>query len=254
MKYKNTLKKVLKRRVFEAKRSIKRGFKFVVFRNQYSKVIRKYARMEAHNAVKQGFRHIQTQIAIRPRIRLVSKATLVLIISLFLTSRAAGYFKDKEPDIKVNGQAILVAETNESTNPTDETVMQADISSKRSPFDFRMPVNDGVISQGFSSYHKANDIAAAYGSPIYALGSGKVEFAGYLPDGRGMTVVVDHGDGLKSLYAHMSKIDVGVGNVISETTAIGNIGLTGHTTGPHVHVEVYDNGVAINPSSVLPDN
>lgn len=254
MKCIKLLKKTLKRRSFVAKRSLRRGFKFVVFRSKYSRMARKYARMEVHKALKLGFRFIQTQIAIRPRIRLFSKATLVLIISLFLTSKAAGYFKDREPDIKVNGQAILVAKTNESSNPTDETVLQASISSKRSPFDFRMPVQNSVISQGFSSYHRADDIAAAYGSPIYPLGAGKVEFAGFMPDGRGMTVVIDHGDGLKSLYAHMSKIDVGVGNVISETTVIGNIGLTGHTTGPHVHVEVYDNGVATDPSSVLPDN
>jgi murein DD-endopeptidase MepM/ murein hydrolase activator NlpD len=254
MKYKKLLKKTVKRRVFEAKKSFKRGFKFMVFRNKYSRTARKYARMEVHRALKHGFRYIQTQIAIRPRIRLFSKVTLVLIISLFLTSKAAGYFKARESDIKVNGQAILVAKTNESTKTTDETILQASISSKRSPFDFRMPVESGVLSQGFSSYHRADDIAAAYGSPIYPLGSGKVEFAGFMPDGRGMTVVIDHGDGLKSLYAHMSKIDVGVSDVISETTVIGNIGLTGHTTGPHVHLEIYDNGVTTDPSSVLPDN
>ena len=253
MKLIKLLKKVLKRRTFEAKRGLKRGFKFVVFKNKYSRDLRKYARMEAHRALKHGFRYIQTQIAIRPRIRLFSKLTLALIISLFLTSQGASYFKAKEPEIKVNGQAILVAKTNED-NSSDETVLQASISSKRSPFNFRMPVENSVISQGFSSYHRADDIAAAYGSPIYPLGSGKVEYVGYMPDGHGMTVVVDHGDGLKSLYAHMSKIAVGIGDVISETTAIGNIGLTGHTTGPHVHVEVYDNGVATDPSSVLPDN
>lgn len=253
MKTLKFVKKALKRRTSEAKRSMKRGFKFVVFKNSYSRSVRKYARMEAHRALKHGFRYIHTQITIRPRIRLFSKLTLALIISLFLTSQGASYFKAREPEIKVNGQAILVAKTNESAKTTDETVLQAGISSKRSPFNFRMPVENSVISQGFTSYHRADDIAAAYGSPIYPLGSGKVEYVGYMADGHGMTVVVDHGDGLKTLYAHMSKIAVGIGDVISETTVIGNIGLTGHTTGPHVHIEVFDNGIMINPSSVLPD-
>src|SRR3989344_5780193 len=155
MKLIKLLKKVLKRRTFEAKRGLKRGFKFVVFKNKYSRDLRKYARMEAHRALKHGFRYIQTQIAIRPRIRLFSKLTLALIISLFLTSQGASYFKAKEPEIKVNGQAILVAKTNED-NSSDETVLQASISSKRSPFNFRMPVENSVISQGFSSYHRAD--------------------------------------------------------------------------------------------------
>ncbi len=253
MKLKKQLKKSIKRQVVLGKRAIRRSFKFVVFKNKYSRIVRKYAKMEAFQAIKRGFKGVQRQIAIRPRIRLFSKFTLILIVLLFLTNMGASYFKAKEPEIKVNGQQILVAKNSESQNP-EETLLQASVSSKRSPFDFRMPVSDGIITQGFSSYHHADDIAASYGTPIYPLGGGKVEFAGYMTDGHGDTVVIDHGDGLKTLYAHMSQIDVGVGNVISETTKIGNIGLTGHTTGPHVHIEVFDNGVMINPSSVLPDN
>lgn len=253
MKILKFVKKALKRRTSEAKRSLKRGFKFVVFKNKYSRIARKYARMEAHKALKHGFRDIQTQITIRPRIRLFSKLTLALIISLFLTSQGASYFKAKEPEIKVNGQAILVAKTNDDAKTAEETELQASISSKRSPFNFRMPVENGLISQGFSSYHRADDIAAPFGSPIFPLGGGKVEYVGFMPDGHGKTIVIDHGDGLKSLYAHMSRMDVGAGDVISETTKIGDVGLTGHTTGPHVHIEVFDNGIMINPSSVLPD-
>lgn len=253
MKFNKQLRKSIKRQVVQGKRAIRRSFRFVVFSNTYSRLVRKYAKMEARRALKHGFRGVQTQIAIRPRIRLFSKLTLVLIILLFLTNVGASYFKAKEAEIKVNGQAILVAKNSELPNP-DETLLQTSVTAKRSPFDFRMPVADGVITQGFSSYHHAVDIAAAYGTPIYPLGGGKVEFTGYLTDGHGDTVVIDHGDGLKTLYAHMSQIDVGDGNVVSETTKIGNIGLTGHTTGPHVHVEVFDNGVMINPASVLPDN
>ena len=253
MKLNKQLRKSVKRQVVIAKRAAKRSFRFVVFKNKYSRLIRKYAKMEANKAIKHGFKGVQNQIAIRPRIRLFSKLTLILIILLFLTNLGAGYLKAKEADIKVNGEAILVAKNNEAKNP-DEILLQASIAAKRSPFNFRMPVVGGVISQGFSGYHRADDIAAAYGSPIYPLGGGKVIYVGFMPDGHGNTVIIDHGDGLQSLYAHMSRMDVGRGDVISETTKIGNVGLTGHTTGPHVHIEVFDNGVMINPSSVLPDN
>ena len=91
------------------------------------------------------------------------------------------------------------------------------------------------------------------GSPIHPLGSGIVEFAGKLVDGKGNVVIVDHGDGLKSLYAHMGRIDVGVGNMVNSSMTIGTVGLTGHTTGPHVHLEIYDNSLMIDPASVLPD-
>src|SRR3990167_6048681 len=114
------------------------------------------------------------------------------------------------------------------------------ISPKESPFDFIKPAN-GYVSQGFRSYHRAVDITGDLGSDIKPLGKGKVEFTGYLADGRGYTVVVDHGEGLKSLYAHMGKIYVGIGNEVTSSQALGSIGLTGRTTGPHVHVEVYDN-------------
>jgi len=246
------LRRSVKRQVVVGKRVVKRSFGFVFFSNKYSRIARKYAKMAAGRALKRGFYGLATQIAIRPRIRLFSKATLILFILLFLTNIGAEYFKANASDIKVDGQAILVAKDSNLLNPA-ETLLQASVSAKKSPFDFRMPVAGGVISQGFSTDHRAYDIAVAYGSPIYPLAGGKVAYVGYMSDGHGNTVIIDHGDGLRSLYAHMSKMDVGAGDVISETTKIGNVGLTGNTTGPHVHIEVSDNGFTINPSSVLPN-
>ena len=66
-------------------------------------------------------------------------------------------------------------------------------------------------------------------------------------------VVVDHGEGLKSLYAHMGQIQVGVGNEVNSDTVLGKVGLTGRTTGAHVHVELYDNNIAVDPAKILPD-
>src|SRR3989338_6115600 len=77
------------------------------------------------------------------------------------------------------------------------------------------------------------------------LGRGQVEYTGYMVDGHGYTVVVDHGDGLKSLYAHMGKINVGTGNEVDSSTSVGSVGLTGRTTGAHLHLEINDNGIAV---------
>lgn len=191
------------------------------------------------------------QLKIRPRLRLVTRALPALALIYLASSTAVAYLAPREAEIKINGQPVLVASENvEAKTEADEGISQA-ISSKRSPFEFEAPV-DGYLSQGYRSYHRAHDIAAAYGAQIHPVGSGVVEYAGFTSDGKGNVVVVDHGDNLKSLYAHMAKIQVGVGNVVSANTTIGTVGLTGRTTGAHVHLEIHDNGVAVNPDNLLP--
>jgi len=211
------------------------------------------ARLEASLALKLAAKFLHFQLKIRPRIRLFTKVLLVLTIAFLASHQAVAYLKPKEAKIKINGQPILVADIKESTEPKTEAGIDFAISSRRSPFEFKRPVEAGYLSQGYSSYHRANDIATDFGSPIHPLGPGIVEFAGRLTDGKGNVVMVDHGDGLKSLYAHMDRIDVGVGNLVNANMTIGTVGLTGRTTGPHVHIEIIDNGIQVNPTSVLPD-
>lgn len=215
----------------------------------YSQATNAYIRMDALPAVVLAAKFVREQIAIRPRLRMAFKVKVALIIALVITSFAADALQAKKPEIKVNGQAILVAQD----KPIEEDKqIESEISYKETPFDFAMPVK-GYISQGYRSYHRAIDIATgAVGVPIKALGNGRVEFAGYLPDGKGNVVVIDHGNGLKSLYAHMGRIDVGVGNQVDSSTALGTVGLTGRTTGAHVHLEIIDNNIAVDPEKVLP--
>jgi murein DD-endopeptidase MepM/ murein hydrolase activator NlpD len=71
-------------------------------------------------------------------------------------------------------------------------------------------------------------------------------------DGYGNTVFIDHGNNLTSRYAHLSKIEVKVGDKVNMDTEIGKLGITGRTTGPHLHLEIHENGKAINPLTVLP--
>lgn len=221
-----------------------------LFGSYISRTVKRYARMEAKKALLLFAGRFALEVSQRPRIRLASKVILTLFVLFFLSNEISSYLKSKEPEIKVNGQQILVAQENEL--PQDEVELNASIVGKRSPFDFYLPV-DGQISQSYRNYHRAYDIAAPNYSPIHPLGKGRVEFAGTMTDGKGNVVIVDHGDGLKSLYAHMSRINVSVGNQVDSDSVIGNIGLTGRTTGPHVHLEIIDGGVQINPGSVLPE-
>ena len=207
--------------------------------------------MEAKEAILQGAGLIRTQIKIRPRARLFSKFIIILAVTLQFSSAIISYIKPREAEIKINGRAILVAENRQDNIPKAQIEIGYAVNSRRSPFEFQKPV-DGYLSQGYSGYHRAYDIATSLGTPIHPLGSGIVEFAGQVFDGKGNIVIVDHGDGLKSLYAHMSRIEVGVGNLVNTNTIIGAVGLTGRTTGPHVHLEIYDNGIAVDPASVLP--
>jgi len=194
---------------------------------------------------------VKSQLAIRPRIRLILRVIPALAVTFILTSRAVAYFEPKKAEIKINGQNILVADkADESTK--DEVEVSFNVASKRSPFDFKYPV-DGRLTQGYRAYHPAFDIATALGTPIKPLGTGRVEFAGSVTGGKGNIVIVDHGDGLKSLYAHMGNIYVGVGNEVNPEMSLGTVGMTGRTTGPHVHLEIYDKDVAVNPGSILPE-
>lgn len=218
---------------------------------KYVRFVDLYGRMDARSAVALAFRFGRKQIAIRPRIKLVGLVLGGLALALISASKGADSIEAKRAEIKINGQAILVAEKNQ---PSDTDIqIDANVSYKESPFDFKMPVS-GYTSQGYSNYHRAIDIAtSAQGVPIVALGEGRIEFAGYTTDGKGNVVIVDHGDGLKSLYAHMARINVSVGNQVDTNTVVGTVGLTGRTTGAHLHLEIYDSGIAVDPSKILPE-
>lgn len=102
---------------------------------------------------------------------------------------------------------------------------------------------------GFARMHKGLDIAAAYGSPIRAANDGVVQFAGR-SGGYGNFVRLNHSGGMGSGYGHMSRIAVSSGQRVTRGQVIGYVGSTGMSTGPHLHYELYRNGVAINPRSV----
>ena len=94
--------------------------------------------------------------------------------------------------------------------------------------------------------HTGIDISAGYGSAVCAAGSGKVISTGW-QGGYGNTIIVDHGGGRTTLYAHLSSIQCAVGQVVSSGQRIGSVGSTGLSTGPHLHWEVRIGGSPVNP-------
>lgn len=117
---------------------------------------------------------------------------------------------------------------------------------------YQKPVK-GQISQGYHWYHQAIDICAQLGQKIYPIGEGEVINIEYRKWAYGHFVVINHEQGHQSLYAHLQEIKVELGQKVDKNTVLGNIGMTGFTTGPHLHLEIYEEGITINPLEVLPE-
>lgn len=101
--------------------------------------------------------------------------------------------------------------------------------------------------------HGGTDIGASYGSAIYAADSGKVvSSSDGWNGGWGNYVMIDHGNGMQTLYAHMSSRAVSVGQTVKRGQTIGYVGSTGMSTGPHLHFEMYVNGARIDPQTKYP--
>ncbi len=114
-----------------------------------------------------------------------------------------------------------------------------------SPFGYRVDPFNGRIS-----FHPGIDFAGPEGSGIYATASGVVTWAGPRT-GYGNMVEINHGNGLYTHYAHCSSVTVHQGDVVSTGQLIAHIGSTGRSTGPHLHYEVLENGVPVNPATFL---
>lgn len=110
----------------------------------------------------------------------------------------------------------------------------------------------GTLTQSYWWAHRALDIAAATGTPVYAADSGYVTFVGWTDIGYGRLIIIDHGNGFVTYYAHMNSFSVVVGQAVTRGKLIGLMGSTGNSTGPHVHFEIRYNGTLMNPRSYLP--
>jgi murein DD-endopeptidase MepM/ murein hydrolase activator NlpD len=130
--------------------------------------------------------------------------------------------------------------------PLFDLGLLAPVSGKQSPtFGFRRFFNDQPRAP-----HKGMDIAAERGSQILASAEGVVSVADEFFF-NGLTVILDHGQGLMTMYCHLDEIEVHQGESLGRGSPIGTVGATGRVTGPHLHFGVYLNGTAVDPSLLL---
>ena len=139
--------------------------------------------------------------------------------------------------IKVQAEENIVAES-PIILPTDSGI--------------KFPVETVVVTQGFKFFHPGLDFDGLTGDPVRPILSGNVEAVDYSKYAYGNAVYINHGNGLSSLYAHLSKILVKEGQEVKQDQVIGLIGASGNARGDHLHFETRQNGVPINPLSILP--
>lgn len=108
----------------------------------------------------------------------------------------------------------------------------------------------GESSRRRSGSHTGLDLAVSLGTPIYPIADGTVTFSG-TQGSYGKLIIIDHGDGIQSYYAHCNSLNVGVGTEVTKDTNIATVGSTGNSTGPHLHLEIRVNGTALNPQNYI---
>ncbi|MGB9637223.1 MAG: M23 family metallopeptidase [Microgenomates group bacterium] len=124
---------------------------------------------------------------------------------------------------------------------------EAEIKVIKTEKSLRLPVENFVITQNFSFFHPGIDLAAVKGSPVYPITDGVVAYINHSQFGYGNEIIVDHGSGLKSLYAHLAKIGVKEGEKVTKDSVLGLVGSTGWSTGPHLHLQIWEENHWTNP-------
>lgn len=161
------------------------------------------------------------------------------------------------PSDELNRLTEQVVEEGENLRALDRLIARAHKALAALPS--RWPVR-GAVNSEFGNrpspwthareFHAGMDIAADRGTLVHAPATGTVVFAGAQPD-FGLAVIVDHGNDLRTVYGHLSKIRVNVGQTVQRGTVIGETGNTGRSSGPHLHYEILVKGQPVNPRAYL---
>jgi murein DD-endopeptidase MepM/ murein hydrolase activator NlpD len=154
----------------------------------------------------------------------------------------------------VNGVQTSITYVEETV--TVEPVAQVVSVGTLTPPTYLKPVS-GIYSSGFGyrdgSMHKGVDWSCSTGTPVYAAASGTVIRAGWY-SGYGYCVDIRHSDGSMTRYGHLSSVAVSVGQTVNQSSLIAYSGNTGDSSGPHLHFEIWINGVAVNPLNYVNKN
>ena len=174
--------------------------------------------------------------------------------------------EDKSSDTEVKANATLEYELLSEDDGTDTIIdfkqVQTLSSVKMAKMNMILPLSNYRVSSkygyrvtpvsGVYKLHSGVDLAASSGEKIYSVLDGKVVRSNYVSD-YGHCIMIDHGDGLCTLYAHCSQRLVSVGDTVKQGDVIALVGSTGASTGPHLHFEVRVNNERINPLNILSD-
>lgn len=151
----------------------------------------------------------------------------------------------------VFGMAVLpVSVSNlQTVIDTNFALVQAEETQITTQRSIRLPVESFTITQGFHLFHPGIDMAAAKGTPVYPVMDGVVIKVSRDRFAYGNHIIIEHGSGLKSLYAHLAKIEAKEGEEVTKDSIVGLLGSTGWSTGPHLHLQIEQNGRWINPKT-----
>jgi murein DD-endopeptidase MepM/ murein hydrolase activator NlpD len=146
-----------------------------------------------------------------------------------------------------------------AASETDVNIVKSNIAAENMPSIYpvegRLTSNFGYRTNPFggvsSEFHPGQDIAAPNGTPVIAPADGEVVFSGW-QRGYGNIVIIEHGGGLSTRYAHLSESDVLVKQLVKRGEKIGKVGSTGRSTGAHLHYEVRVDNKSVNPMEYLP--
>lgn len=168
-------------------------------------------------------------------------------------------FLEQQPQPETEERTVA-PKSREVTTQEVEPGQMAALLEEAASQTYLWPVS-GVITSHFgyrevsvgSTYHRGIDIGADGGSPIAAARSGQVTYAGYNDGGYGYLVIVDHGDGASTYYAHCSELLVSQGDTVSQGQTIALVGSTGVSTGDHCHFEIRLSDEPVDPLDYLPE-
>jgi murein DD-endopeptidase MepM/ murein hydrolase activator NlpD len=162
------------------------------------------------------------------------------------------HFEIRQDGVPLDPFEVVAEEVGGARQPlalgTGAHVSRAEASTA----DYVWPVS-GQVTQGYSSAHRALDVASRAGRPVYAVADGTVVLSGEDDHRHGIHLLIEHGNGDESFYSHLSVAHVQAGQEVEIGQQIGEVGSTGMASGPHLHLEMRRGGLRLNPLDILPE-
>jgi murein DD-endopeptidase MepM/ murein hydrolase activator NlpD len=155
--------------------------------------------------------------------------------------------------VSVLAMAVLPASlsTVQANFEANQAQVEIDLAALTTEQSVRLPMETFKFSQGFSFFHPGIDLATAKGTPVYPIMEGYIEQVEESRWGYGNHVYINHGNGFRSLYAHLAQIEVKKDEFVNRDSIVGLVGSSGWSSGPHLHLQIWEGEKLINPRTFL---